>query len=587
MRAAGEPGVHMSSNPSPSESNDVHRGVRLGKYEVLGHIATGGMGVVYRARDPEQKREVALKILPPELAASKPAVLERFRREARSAEKLNHENIVALYEFGEDRGTYFLVMELVEGIDLHEFISRRGKLSARRARKVLVQAARALDHAHKAGIVHRDIKPANFLITRRDGRMVVKLTDFGLAREPTEDEFRVTREGSTVGSIDYMAPEQARDSGSADIRSDLYALGCTLYHMLAGHPPFPEGSLTERLFKHIEAEPADVSEINPTVTPDLVRVLRRLLAKKPEDRYQTPAELLADLARGENAGIGQPDLGSAEALFTGPVPPPPSSGTVPTGVPGARRAGSSGSRDAARSTPHVDQAGGRPTPRPERPGSSASRSLPALSLEHQRAAAGQYERASQVIAKGDYDYGIQLLLSCTRLDPGRLTYRQMLRQTEKRKYGDNQRGSWLAWLRALPLRGRLKRARRAGDHLRVLSLGEDVLLHNPWDVPTQLVMAHAADRLGLLDLGIWVLEEARRHDPQNVAINRPLARLHEKRGRLSEAVALWELVRKADPADDEAFQKVNDLAAKETIQRGRYLESIREAKLPTRRTPEA
>jgi serine/threonine protein kinase len=572
----------MSSNPRPPSSHDARRGVRLGKYEVVGHIASGGMGVVYRARDTETGRDVALKVLHPNLAASKPAVIERFRREARSAAKLVHPNIVTVYELEEDRGTFFLPMEYVEGVDLHDYIGRKGKLSARRARKILVQAARALDHAHQYGIVHRDIKPANFLLARRDGHTVVKLTDFGLAREASDEEFRVTREGSTVGSIDYMAPEQARDSGAADIRSDLYSLGCTLYHMLAGHPPFPEGSLTERLFKHIEDEPADIRELNPTVTPDLARVLCRLLAKRPADRYQTPAELLADLARGEGAGAAL-EPGSADTIQPGPLPPPaPSSGTLHVAGSGAgARPGSSGSRDSARSTPAPDRQGGRPTPHPERT-ASASGTLPRPSLEHQRAAAGQYERANQVIAKGDYDYGIQLLLSSCRLDPGQLTYRQALRQAEKRKYRNNRRGARFFWLRTLLLRGRLRRARRAGDHLRVLTCGEDVLAQNPWDVPTQLVMADAAEQLGGHGLAAWILEEARRHDPENATVNRALARVYEKRGSLSEAVALWQLVRKADPTDGEAFQKVHDLAARDAIERGGYLDSLRGTRVPTR-----
>jgi serine/threonine protein kinase len=585
----------MSSKPSEPEPNDAGRsarprryeGVRLGRYELLSHIATGGMGVVYRARDTESGREVALKILAPEVAAAKPAILERFIREARSAAKLRHENIVTLYEFDEDRGTYYLAMELVEGKDLHDYISRKGKLSARRALKILVQAARALDHAHQVGIVHRDIKPANFLISRRDGHLVVKLTDLGLAREASDEEFRVTREGSTVGSIDYMAPEQARDSGSADIRSDLYALGCTLYHMLAGQPPFPDGGLTERLFKHIEAEPPDVRQFNPGVTPELLRALRRLLAKKPEDRYQTPAELLEDLARGDE---GQPPARDAEEetddVQTGPVPASPSSATVPSaGTGSGRRSGSSGSTDSTRSTSPAERPSARATPPPERPAATPGM-IPSLSPEQKRAAAGQFERASQVLAESNYDYAIQLLLSCCKLDPCHLPYRQVLRQTEKRKYHDNQRGELLAWLRTLPARARLRAARRAGDYVRVLSCGEDLLLHNPWDVTTQLAMATAADSLGLLDLAGWLLEEARQKDRDNAQVNRALARLEEKRGNLSEAVTLWELVRKADPADGEAFQKIHDLAANDTIQRGRYLENLRGTKVPTRRARE-
>jgi eukaryotic-like serine/threonine-protein kinase len=283
---------------SESSARDSRRSVRIGNYEVLAHIASGGMGAVYRARHVAQGHEVALKILAPEMAAN-PATLERFRREARHAAKLRHENVVAIHEFGESRGTWFLAMEFVDGIDLHEYISRKGRLDPAEARQITIQAARALDHAAGQGIVHRDIKPSNFLLTRKDGRLLVKLTDLGLARETRAEEFRVTREGSTVGTVDYIAPEQARDSGRADVRSDIYSLGCTLYHMLAGAPPFPEGSLTERLLRHIEVDPPDVRSLNPRVPEALQQVLQRMLAKKPKHRYQTAAELLEAL---EQAG---------------------------------------------------------------------------------------------------------------------------------------------------------------------------------------------------------------------------------------------------------------------------------------------
>jgi serine/threonine-protein kinase len=281
---------------SESSAKSPRRSVRIGKYEVLAHIATGGMGAVYKARDTELGRDVALKILSPEMAG-KPASLERFRREARSAAKLRHENIVTLYEVGEQHGTHFLALEFVDGIDLYEYITGKGQLDPEDACGILTQATKALDHAHKQGIVHRDIKPSNFLLTHaEDGRLLVKLTDMGLAREAADEECRVTRSGTTVGTIDYISPEQARDSGSADIRSDIYSLGCTFYHMLTGRPPFPEGSMAERLLKHIEEEPPDVGALNGHVPEGVRAVLRRMMAKQREDRYQTPAALLKDLA---------------------------------------------------------------------------------------------------------------------------------------------------------------------------------------------------------------------------------------------------------------------------------------------------
>src|SRR5262249_13231716 len=153
-------------------------------------------------------------------------------------------------EFGEERGYYFLVLEYVNGTDLQEYINRKGRLDPEESCQLLIQAARALDYLHQQDEVHRDIKPSNFLIAETDGAVVLQLTRLGVARDIKDEEFRITRAGFTVGPINCMSPEQARDSGLADIRSDLYSLGCTFYHMLTGQPPFDEGGLTERLYKH-------------------------------------------------------------------------------------------------------------------------------------------------------------------------------------------------------------------------------------------------------------------------------------------------------------------------------------------------
>jgi serine/threonine-protein kinase len=299
--------------------------LRIGKYEVLRHIASGGMGAVYRARDVEAGREVALKVLSPELAAN-PTMIERFRREARAAAQLRHENIVGLYEFGEVAGTYFLALEFVDGIDLHDYIQHHGPLSADLAREFLKQAVKALAHAHAHGIVHRDIKPSNFLVTEKDGQPLVKLTDLGLARQVRAAEGRITRDGTTVGTVDYMSPEQAHDSNLADIRSDLYSLGCTVYHMLAGHPPFPEGSLVERITRHVNVEPPDIRGLNAGVPEDLAYVLGKLLRKKPEDRYQTPLEVLRDLLNPESVRGELPRLMPQD-------PPVPVAGPRPSETP--------------------------------------------------------------------------------------------------------------------------------------------------------------------------------------------------------------------------------------------------------------
>jgi serine/threonine-protein kinase len=270
------------------------KGDRLGKYEVLEFVASGGMGTVYKARDADLDRVVALKVLPRSLA-NQPKMLDRFRREARSAARLHHENIVAIHGFGDQDGLFYLALEYIPGIDLQEYVEKRHHLPPEEARQIILQATRALAHSHEQQVVHRDVKPSNFLLTRKDGKLIVKLIDLGLAIHPSDEEFRLTREGTTVGTVDYMAPEQARDSSSADVRSDIYSLGCTFYHILTGTAPFAQGTMAERLLQHLQEVPADVRTLNKDVPAGYVAILQRMLAKKPEERYQTPQELLRDL----------------------------------------------------------------------------------------------------------------------------------------------------------------------------------------------------------------------------------------------------------------------------------------------------
>jgi tetratricopeptide (TPR) repeat protein len=202
-----------------------------------------------------------------------------------------------------------------------------------------------------------------------------------------------------------------------------------------------------------------------------------------------------------------------------------------------------------------------PTPSPD---------VPVPTAEQRRSAAGQFDRANQVIATGNYDYGLNLLVNCCKLDRANLIYRQALRRTEKAKYKNNLRGHWLAWLTTWPAKARIKAALRSGDHVKVLDLGEQVLMRNPWDIGAQMDLAVAADELGLVDLAVWSLEQARQKDPNNPAVNRALALVYEKRGNFTQAMALWNMVRKARPQDVEADRKVKDLAASDTIQRGNY-----------------
>lgn len=295
----------------PPEVPHSGRRQRIGSYEILQYLATGGMGAVYKARHLESGLVVALKVLAPETAA-KPNMLHRFINEAKAAAKLQHPNIVAIYEHGHHNGTYFLALEFVDGGDLNEYITQSGTLEPDEALEFLFQATQALDHAYEQNVVHRDIKPANFLLTKD---REVKLTDLGLAIDGDDTlQFRLTKAGNTVGTVDYISPEQARNSRNADTRSDIYSLGCTFYHMLAGQPPFVVGGLGERLMSHMNDAPPDVLEYNPDVPPSYVRILKKMLAKNPDDRYQTPAALLEDLEDPEGA------LADELSALTGEVP---------------------------------------------------------------------------------------------------------------------------------------------------------------------------------------------------------------------------------------------------------------------------
>jgi tetratricopeptide (TPR) repeat protein len=205
------------------------------------------------------------------------------------------------------------------------------------------------------------------------------------------------------------------------------------------------------------------------------------------------------------------------------------------------------------------------------PPTSNNRSkLPPVSDEHRKIAAQGFKRANEVIATGGYDYGIRLLLTCCKLDPGNLPYRQALRRTEKAKFRDNLRGSMFAWLTTGPARARMKAALRSRDYLKVLNQGENVLRQNPWDVGAQMDMAVAAEGLGLLDMAVWILEQARQKAAADPAVNRALAQMYEKVGKFGQAMTLWELVRRARPSDAEAASKAKDLAASDTIARGQY-----------------
>ncbi len=258
-------------------------GFRVDRYVLLDMIGQGGMGRVYLATDSRLNRRVALKILSPE-RVNNPRAVARFQREARVGAQLQHENLVRIYDFGESSGRYYLVMEYIEGKTIGTLISEQGPIPPATAVRLVRQVASGLDHAHQKGLIHRDVNPYNILVTR-DG--IAKLADLGLAINLAEDD-RVTREGATVGTFDYVAPEQARHSHSADIRSDIYSLGCTLYHMISGQVPFPSPSLPEKLFAHQAMDPTPLDKLMPGLSPGLAAVVGRMMRKSPDERYATP-----------------------------------------------------------------------------------------------------------------------------------------------------------------------------------------------------------------------------------------------------------------------------------------------------------
>jgi hypothetical protein len=270
--------------------------LRLGPYVITDYLGAGGMGEVFQARQEKLGRVVALKVIRRE-RLEKPDAVKRFHREIRAAARLDHPNIVRAYDADEIAGTHLLVMEYVPGTDLAHRVKDGGPLPVPVAADYVRQAALGLQHAAERGLVHRDFKPANLLVTPAG---VVKILDMGLARlraegPDPEPSSPVTREGVVVGSPDFIAPEQAMDPKRIDVRADLYSLGCTFYFLLTGQPPFPGGETVQKLMRHQLEEPVPVEDLRPDVTPRVAAVVRRLMAKRPEDRFQSPADAAAAL----------------------------------------------------------------------------------------------------------------------------------------------------------------------------------------------------------------------------------------------------------------------------------------------------
>ena len=345
-----------------------HKGFVLGKYRLLSLLGKGGMSAVYLAEHMLMRRRCAIKVLP-STRVNDSSYLGRFHREAQAVASLDHPNIVRAYDVDHekdgDRDIHFLVMEYVEGRSLHEVVQQDGVLGFKMAADFARQAAVGLEYAHGAGLIHRDIKPGNLLL---DQTGVVKILDLGLARFSADDDdhsLTVAHDEKVLGTADYLAPEQALDSHKADARADIYSLGCTLYFMLTGSPPFTEGSLTQRLMAHQTKAPPPLSEKRPDIPNGLAAIVVKMMAKRVDDRYATAADAAAALEKWISGSSGAASDADAGTTPDSRSKSPSSSSKAVNG----RRPDSGGRRsDTTRPPSSTKRAASpaRPTPPPAR-----------------------------------------------------------------------------------------------------------------------------------------------------------------------------------------------------------------------------
>jgi len=265
-----------------------YKGFFLGRYKLLGHIGSGGMSSVYLAEHTRMHDKRAIKVLP-RTRVKDATYLARFQLEAQAIASLNHPNIVSAFDIDNEGDTHFIVMEYVDGVDLQVLVRRDGPLDPRHAAELLAQAADGLQHAHQRGVIHRDVKPANLLLDK-EGR--VRLLDMGLALMAAQenDSLTVAHNENVLGTADYLAPEQALNSHKVDHRADIYGLGCTLYYLLTGRPPFPEGSLAQRIAKHQTQMPPSIKKLRPDCPGEIEGICVKMIQKDPQYRYQSAAD---------------------------------------------------------------------------------------------------------------------------------------------------------------------------------------------------------------------------------------------------------------------------------------------------------
>ncbi len=319
-------------NLRPKELGDALLGQQLGDVVLEQFVGGGGMGAVFRGSDQVLHRTVAVKVLST-LQAGDAETLRRFHTEARSAARLDHPGIARVFQVGEQRGIRYIVFEYIDGINLREVVTQRGPLPVDEAIDITMQVADALVHAWQRQVVHRDIKPSNILLTQAGH---AKLVDMGLARldQAEQSDIDATATGMTLGTFDYIAPEQARDPRLADTRADIYSLGCTLYFMLTGQPPFPGGTPLQKLLSHQGDAPASLVTFRSDLPASVIELVERMLAKSAGDRFQNPMELVsALLGVGEQLGVRRPKLTATLFASAATVPLPSWSRHLPWLVP--------------------------------------------------------------------------------------------------------------------------------------------------------------------------------------------------------------------------------------------------------------
>lgn len=273
----------------------VSLGLVLGPFQILSHLGSGGMGKVYLARDSRNRQLVALKILPPKRLLEDEKLLTRFRREMEMSKLLSHPHLAQSFEAGCAQNVHYIAMEFIPGKSLFHLVAEEGPLKVPRAARLFAEAASGLEHAHQKGLIHRDLKPSNIMITPHDHAKVLDLGFAIIQGEDHEDRAIIGGQGYVVGTMDYIAPEQALDSAHVDPRSDLYGLGCTLYFALTGSPPFPGGNTLDKIHCHRTKEPMAIEFLNANVAPEFIGVVQKMMAKRPEDRYASAAQLRQSL----------------------------------------------------------------------------------------------------------------------------------------------------------------------------------------------------------------------------------------------------------------------------------------------------